>query len=132
MQLATAYLATAVIFFALDFIWLSSAMGLYRGHLGGLLLEQPNLLIAAVFYLLYVAGIVVLVISPALREGSWWGVLLTGAVLGLVAYGTYDITNLSTVKGWSWQISLIDLAWGTVLTAVASTGGFLVTRWLER
>lgn len=130
MQILTAYVATAVIFFALDFIWLSTALGLYRRHLGALLMEQPNLLIAGVFYLLYVVGIVVLIILPALREGSWWSALLTGAVLGLVAYGTYDITNLSTVKGWAWQISLIDLAWGTTVTAVASTGGFLVAKWL--
>ena len=130
MQILTAYIATAVIFFALDFVWLSTALGMYRAQLGGLLMDQPNLPIAAVFYLLYVAGIVILIITPALREGSWWTVLLTGAVLGLVAYGTYDITNLSTLKGWPWQLSLIDMAWGTFLTATASTGGYLITKWL--
>ncbi len=130
MPYVVAYVATAVVFFALDFAWLSTQLGLYRRELGSLLLDQPNLGIAAVFYLLYVAGIVFLAIHPALRDGNWVGVLLAGAVLGLVAYGTYDITNLSTVRGWSPTIAIIDMVWGTALTAVSATAGYLVTKWL--
>lgn len=130
LKYLVAYVATAALFFALDFIWLTSALKLYRAQLGDLLLEQPRLGIAAGFYLLYVAGIVVLAIAPALDAGTWWRALVAGAVLGLVAYGTYDITNLATVRGWALGISLIDLCWGTVVTASAATGGFFVTRWI--
>src|SRR5690606_30249930 len=111
MTYVVAYIATAVVFLGLDAIWLSRiALGMYRQELGALLLDKPNLPIAAAFYLLYVAGIVVLAIVPALGEGGGWiKALLLGAVLGLVAYGTYDITNLSTLKGWSTRLALIDI-----------------------
>jgi uncharacterized membrane protein len=129
MTYVVAYIATAVVFLGLDAIWLSKiALGMYRQELGSLLLEKPNLPIAAGFYLLYVVGIVVLAIVPALSEGGWVKALLMGAVLGLVAYGTYDITNLSTLKGWSTRLALIDIAWGTALTAVSATIGFWVVR----
>ena len=127
MTYVVAYIATAIFFLGLDALWLSRvALGLYRRELGGLLLERPNLPVAAAFYLLYVGGIVVLAIAPALGDGGWPRVLLMGAVLGLVAYGTYDITNLSTLKGWSVKLAIIDIAWGTALTAVSATIGYLV------
>jgi uncharacterized membrane protein len=129
MTYVVAYIATAVVFLGLDAIWLSRvALGLYRAELGGLLLEKPNLPIAAAFYLLYVVGIVVLAIVPALADGGWVRALLLGAVLGLVAYGTYDITNLSTLKGWSTRLALIDIAWGTALSAVSAAIGLGVVR----
>jgi uncharacterized membrane protein len=124
-----AYIAAAVVFLGLDAIWLSRiALGMYRQELGSLLLDKPNLPIAAAFDLLYVVGIVVLAIVPALSEGGWIKALLLGAVLGLVAYGTYDITNLSTLKGWSTRLALIDIAWGTALTAVSAAIGWWVVR----
>ena len=129
MTYVVAYIATAVVFFGLDAIWLSKiALGMYRQELGSLLLDKPNLPIAAGFYLLYVVGIVVLAIVPALGEGGWIKALLLGAVLGLVAYGTYDITNLSTLKGWSTKLALIDIAWGTALSAVSAAIGWWVVR----
>ena len=129
MTYVVAYIATAVVFLGLDALWLSRvALGMYRQELGGLLLDKPNLPIAAGFYLLYVAGIVILAIAPALGEGGWIKALLMGAVLGLVAYGTYDITNLSTLKGWSVKLAVIDIAWGTALTAVSATIGTLVVK----
>ena len=129
MTYIVAYIATAVVFLGLDALWLSRvALGMYRQELGALLLDKPNLPIAAGFYLLYVAGIVILAIAPALGEGGWIKALLMGAVLGLVAYGTYDITNLSTLKGWSVKLAVIDIAWGTALTAVSATIGTLVVR----
>lgn len=129
MTYVVAYIATAVIFLGLDAIWLSRiALGMYRRELGSLLLEKPNLLIAGAFYLLYVAGIVILAIAPALGDGGWIRALLMGAVLGLVAYGTYDITNLSTLKGWSTLLALIDIAWGTALSAVSAAIGLWVVR----
>jgi len=132
MRFLVAYLATAVVFLGFDAIWLTRvALGLYRRELGGLLLDKPNLAIAGIFYLLFVVGIVVLAIYPALNGGSWVNALLMGAVLGLVAYGTYDITNLSTLKNWSVTVTLADLAWGTVLTGVAATAGYLAVTLLK-
>ena len=132
MTYVVAYIATAVVFLGLDAIWLSKvALGMYRQELGGVLLDKPNLPIAGAFYLLYVAGIVILAIVPALADGGWLKALLMGAVLGLVAYGTYDITNLSTLKGYTVRIALTDLAWGTALTAVSATIGYLVVKALN-
>lgn len=127
MTYLIAYIITAVVFLGLDALWLSRvALGMYRSEIGGLLLDKPNLVIAGLFYLLYVVGIVALAIVPALRDGSWVTAAVSGAILGLVAYGTYDITNLSTLKNWSVTVTLADLAWGTALTALSATVGYLV------
>ena len=132
MRYAVAYIATVVVFLGLDAIWLTQiALGMYRRELAGLLLDQPNLAIAGIFYLVFVAGIVILAIAPALNGGNWMSALWMGAVLGLVAYGTYDITNLSTLKGWSLTVTLADLAWGTVLSAVAATVGYFAVTWFK-
>ena len=132
MTYVVAYIATAVVFLGLDAIWLSRvALGMYRSELGNLLLEKPNLAVAGAFYLIYIAGIVILAIVPALGDGGWIKALLMGAVLGLVAYGTYDITNLSTLNGYTVRIALTDLAWGTALTAVSATVGYLVVKALN-
>jgi len=126
VRFVIAYLATGVVFLGLDAIWLSQVgLGLYRREIGALLLEQPNLPVAGLFYLLFVAGIVLLVVQPAAADGDWLAALWMGALLGLVAYGTYDITNLSTLRGWSPTIAAIDVVWGAALTAVASLAGFL-------
>lgn len=130
LKYVIAYAATAVVFFGLDFVWLSRMLGFYRSEMGGLLLEQPKLGYAAGFYALYVVGIVALVVVPALGGGGWGQALLMGALLGLVAYGTYDMTNMSTLKGWSLNLALVDMAWGTFVTAVAATAGYFVTAWL--
>lgn len=132
MTYVVAYIATAVVFLGIDAIWLTRiALGMYREEMGPLLLEKPNLAVAGAFYLLYVGGIVVLAISPALADGNWLKALLFGAVLGLVAYGTYDITNLSTLKGWSVKLAIIDIAWGTALTAVSATLGYFAVKALN-
>ncbi len=124
-----AYVSTAIVFFAMDFAWLSlAANGVYRARVGSLLLDKPIMPVAAAFYLIYVVGAVVFCVLPAIREGDWFRAVWSGALLGCVAYGTYDMTNLSTLKGWSTEVSLIDMAWGTVVTAVASLAGTLITR----
>lgn len=121
------YAACAVVFFPLDFIWLST-MGrtFYQKELGSLLLPNPNLVIAGLFYLAYLVGVVILVAAPA--EGDVLKALLFGAVLGLVAYGTYDLTNLSTVKGFSPAVAAVDMAWGTALTAVSAAAGVWIAK----
>ena len=121
-----AYVATLLTFLLLDGIWLGLLMApTYRELLGSLMLEKPLLLPAAVFYCLYVIGCVVFVVLPAL---SWQRAAKLGALLGLVAYGTYDLTNWATLRDWSVQVSLMDWAWGTVATAVACTVGYLVAK----
>lgn len=124
------YLGSAVVFFGLDFIWLSTMTStFYRERMGDLLLDRPNIGAAALFYLVYVAGVVHFAVSPALLNGSWMTALLNGALLGLVAYGTYDMTNLATLKGWPVSVGLVDMAWGTTLTALAGLAGYLVANW---
>jgi uncharacterized membrane protein len=121
-----AYLATLVAFLLLDGIWLGVLMApTYRELLGSLMLEKPLLVPAAVFYCLYGVGCVQFVVLPAL---SWQRAAKLGALLGLVAYGTYDLTNWATLRGWSVPVSLMDWAWGTFATAVACSVGFLVMK----
>ena len=125
-----AYVATAVVFLASDAVWLTRAIGFYRSELGDLLADKPNLGAAAVFYPLYVLGIVVLAVMPATRSGGWQSAMFLGGMFGLVAYATYDLTNLATLSRWSIQVTVVDMAWGTILTAVSSLGGFLAVRML--
>ncbi len=121
------YGACALVFFPIDFIWLSTVgKSFYFRELDGLLLDRPNLVVAGLFYLAYVAGVVILVAGPA--EGDVMKALLMGAVLGFVAYGTYDLTNLSTIKGFSPTVAAVDIAWGTALTAVSAAGGTWIAR----
>lgn len=121
------YAACAIVFFPLDFIWLSTmGKGFYQRELGSLLLPNPNLLIAGLFYLAYLVGVVALVAAPA--EGDVMKALIMGAVLGFVAYGTYDLTNLSTVNGFTPTVAIVDMAWGTALTAVSAAGGVWISR----
>lgn len=121
-----AYVATLLAFLLLDGLWLGVLMApTYRELLGSLMLEKPLLVPAAVFYCLYVFGCVVFVVLPSL---TWQRAARFGALLGLVAYGTYDLTNWATLRGWSAQVSLMDWAWGTFATALACTVGFRAAR----
>ena len=127
----SATLATAISFLALDSIWLSfAASRLYRPRLGSLLLDRFDVAPAAAFYLIYLAGILVFAVSPALVTGRWTTALARGAMLGLVAYSTYDLTNQATLRGWSVTVTVADLCWGSFVTATAATIGFTVARWM--
>ncbi|MBB5275916.1 putative membrane protein [Rhizobium rosettiformans] len=126
MPYVIAYISTAVVFFALDYLWLTRiAIGFYREQIGSLMLASPNFTAAGVFYLFYVVGVVYFAVMPAVSAGSLVTALINGALLGLLAYGTYDMTNLATLKGWSLQMSLVDMAWGAFLTATAAAAGYL-------
>ena len=130
-KLALLYLITTIAFFALDFIWLSTATSrIYKPYLGDLLAEKPNLAVAAGFYLFYVVGLIALAIVPGLKEGLVVGALWRGALFGLLAYATYDLTNLATIQGWAWQVSVIDMVWGTVLNSVVAVIGYYGGVWL--
>lgn len=111
----------------IDALWLGVvANKLYKSQLGPLLLEKPNMLAAVLFYIIYVIGIVVFAVLPATQAGDWKVALGLGALFGLVAYATYDLTNLATLKGWPVKIVIIDLIWGTVLTAAVATLTYLI------
>ncbi|MFT0861234.1 DUF2177 family protein [Ancylobacter sp. G4_0304] len=129
MQLVIGYVSTGLLFLALDSVWLSlMASRLYRPHLGNLMADNINLPPAILFYLLYIAGIVVFAVQPALVSGRWSSALMLGGFLGLVAYGTYDLTNHATLRDWPALITVADLIWGTVLTGLSATAGMLITR----
>lgn len=129
---ATAYLGSAVAMLVMDAVWLTTMVPIiYRPALGDMLADPPNLWVAAVFYLVYVVGVVVFAVLPALNQQNWLMALGAGALLGLVAYGTYDFTNLSTLRDWPVTLSLIDVCWGVVLTGVAATAGYFVANWLS-
>ena len=126
------YGATLVAFLAIDFIWLGFvATRFYREQLGHMMLEKPLLGVAFAFYALYAVGIVVFAVMPAVREDSWRNAALLGALLGLVAYGTYDLTNLATLKGWPVTMTFVDMAWGMVLTAASATAGFYAASYFK-
>jgi uncharacterized membrane protein len=128
-RFAVAYAATAIVFCGLDFIWLGFvAKGYYQSQVGALLLDKPNLPVAALFYGLYIVGVLIFAVLPALDEGAWGKALLNGALFGFFAYATYDLTNLATLKGWSAGIAMLDLAWGAAVTGLSATAGFLVTK----
>ena len=130
-KLALLYLITTVAFFALDFIWLSTATSrIYKPYLGDLLSPKPNLGVAAAFYLFYIVGLIALAIVPGLKEGAISGAMWRGALFGLLAYATYDLTNLATIQGWAWQVSVIDMIWGTFLNTTVAAVGFLAGGWL--
>ena len=126
------YLCTLLAFFAIDMVWLGLvARGFYREHLGYLLRPDPNWAAAIVFYLLFVAGLLVFVVVPNLLAGSAKKVLIRGGFFGLITYATYDLTNLATVRDWPWIVTVVDLAWGSILGAAVSCLGFLAGKRLR-
>jgi uncharacterized membrane protein len=114
----------------LDAIWLGTmTQRLYRAQMPELLLPAPQWVPAMAFYVLYAIGVLVLVVLPALeRDWTLARAAGTGALLGLVAYGTYDLTNHATIRGWSPVVTMVDLAWGTTLTAVVVTVAIVIAR----
>lgn len=124
--IVTAYLAAGIAFLIVDAIWLTTmADMLYRPLLGDKLEPQFRLSPAICFYLIYIGGIVFFAIMPALQGGGLAKAALNGAVLGLVAYATYDLTNQATLKDWPLAITLADIPWGAFVTAVGASAGFL-------
>lgn len=126
------YVATLVAFLIIDMIWLGLiARQFYEKYLGFLLSAKPIWSAAILFYLLFVAGVLVFVVLPGLRVNSVKRVLLLGAMFGLVTYGTYDLTNLALIKEWPWIVTVIDMCWGAILAAIVSYVGFMTGRFLS-
>jgi uncharacterized membrane protein len=129
-QFIIAYAATAIVFLALDALWLATmADRLYRPAIGPMMLEHFAIAPAAAFYMIYLAGVVVFALAPALSSGRSTTALGLGALLGLVAYGTYDLTNQATLRNWPWRVTIADLCWGACATAAAAAIGARVTAW---
>ena len=129
VQHCIAYVAVALVFMVLDAVWLSlMASRLYRPAIGHLMADGFSVLPAVLFYLLYIAGIVYFAVAPALdARKPVLAALGHGALLGLLAYATYDLTNQATLRGWPWQVTLADLAWGATVTGVAAAAGTAIT-----
>jgi uncharacterized membrane protein len=130
-QAVTLYLITLAVFFIIDMIWLGIvAKDFYRKHLGTMLSPKVNWAAALLFYLLFIVGLVVFVIRPALVSGEPLKALLLGAFFGLISYATYDLSNLATLKDWPVIVTVVDLVWGTTLGGLVSLAGALLGRWL--
>ena len=120
-RIAAAYLATALVFGALDAVWLTQSFSaVYLPEIGKLTLPSPEPVASLAFYLVYIAGVVRFAVAPALSSGGALRAATQGAWLGLIAYATYDLTNLATLQHWTLKVSLIDMAWGCFATATAA------------
>lgn len=128
-SLAVGYLVALGTLAVLDAVWLGVvSREFYKARMGQLLLDQPLWSVAILFYLVHAAGIAVFAVPPAIAAGTWLAAVLYGALFGFCVYAAYDLTNLATLRGWSMALSLVDLAWGAVVTAAATLAAFLVVR----
>lgn len=126
------YLGTGAVFAALDAVYLTIAgSSVDRPTLDYALADKPDLPAAVAFYLMYIAGVLVLGILPN-KDATLGKTARTGALLGAFAYATYDLTNQATLKVWATRITLIDVAWGTFLTCVGASVGWLIWRWAAK
>jgi len=122
------YLLTVPIFFLIDMIWLGVvAKDFYERHLGYLMKPQVNWAAAIAFYLLFIIGIVIFAVKPALEMQSPFRALVYGALFGFFTYATYDLTNLATVKDWPLVVTVVDLAWGTALCGMVATASYFAS-----
>ena len=125
------YLLTVPIFFAIDMIWLGFvARGFYQNQLGSFLSDTVNWTAALAFYFLYIAGILIFAVVPALDKGSLARAVVLGALFGFFTYATYDLTNLATLKDWPLKVVMVDIVWGMVLCSVVSFSAYLMGKWL--
>lgn len=126
------YFATLVAFFVIDMVWLGLvARTFYSQHLGFIMAPSINWLAAIIFYLLFIVGILVFVVVPGLESNSLRTTLLRAVLFGLITYATYDLTNLATLKDWPVLVTIVDMAWGTVLSISVSYVSFLAGKWLS-
>lgn len=126
------YITSFLVFLAIDMVWLTLiAKSFYAKQIGYLMAESPNLLAALVFYLIFIGALVFFVISPAVDNHMLSHALFAGALFGFVTYATYDLTNLATIKDWPLLVTIVDLIWGTTLSAsVSVVSYFIAVRWL--
>lgn len=119
--LALAYITTFIVFGAIDSVWLSTMTSLlYRPVMGDMLLPSFRLAPAVIFYLLYIGGLTLMAVRPALIAGGVGAAVRQGAAIGFMSYMTYDLTNHAVMKNWSTLLSVADIVWGTLLSGLAS------------
>lgn len=127
MRYLKLYLVSLAAFLAIDMLWLGLvARSFYQQQLGFIMAPSVNWFAAAIFYLLFIVGILFFVVVPGLERNSLKATLLRAALFGLITYATYDLTNLATLKDWPVLLTLVDLIWGTVLSILVSSVGFVV------
>jgi len=127
MAYLIAYLAGLVVMGGLDFLWLRSMSGpLYHRDLGPLLADNPNMTVAVIFYLVFIVGILIFAVRPALASGDWRMAALYGALFGFFTYATYDLTNFASLKVWTLRVTLLDIAWGTFLTGTVASAASII------
>ncbi len=131
-KLILSYLLTFAVFFVIDMAWLGFiAKDLYRKHLSGFLSDEVNWPAAFIFYLLFIIGVFIFAIMPAVEKDSVRTAMILGGLFGFFTYATYDLTNLATLKNWPVVIVGIDVVWGFVLTGMVSTAGFYIVKWIR-
>jgi uncharacterized membrane protein len=126
------YLIALLVFLVIDFIWLGLiAKNFYQQQIGGLMKTNINWPAAIIFYLIFVVGLVVFVINPSLASGSWLKALILGALFGFIAYATYDLTNLATLKDWPLIVTVVDLIWGAVVAGSTSVIAYFIINYFS-
>jgi uncharacterized membrane protein len=132
-KLLCAWLAAGVVFLALDAVWLTMMSSrLYKPVIGELMSGKVEPVAAVCFYLLYISGVVFFAVLPALRDGDPVRAAMLGAMLGLLAYGTYDLTNQATLRAWAWKLTIADMVWGAFASGVAALAGAWAARLVAR
>jgi uncharacterized membrane protein len=125
---AILYLATFIVLIPVDFLFLGTiAKSFFTAQVGDML-GEIKLAPAILFYLLYVVGVLIFVSAPA--TATWQSTLLYGALFGFFCYATFELTSLSLLKHWTWPVAVVDIAWGSFVTAISATGGLLIANWL--
>lgn len=126
------YLLTVPVFFLIDLLWLGLvAKPFYREQLAGFLGDGFNWQAAVVFYLIFIVGILIFAVIPALGKQHWQHALIWGGLFGFFTYATYDLTNLATLPGWPVKVVVIDILWGTILCGSVAVASFFIGRWLQ-
>ncbi len=121
------YAIALPVFFAIDMIWLGVvAKDFYRAQIGHLMKSDTHWTAAIIFYLIFIAGLVVFVIAPAMEKSSWTYAMFLGAFFGFVCYATYDLTNLAVTKDWPLLVTIVDLAWGAVIASAVSVATYFI------
>ncbi len=129
MTWITAYIFTAIAFFAFDLLWLGLiARNFYFSRMDHLLAGTFNYPAAAAFYAVYIIGLIIFAVAPAIEQDAWQRATIYGALFGFFCYATYDMTNLATLKNWPVAVSVVDILWGSLLSASAATIGYFATR----
>jgi uncharacterized membrane protein len=128
------YVVTLAVFVSIDLVWLGFiAKKFYAAEIGTLLAEKMNLPAAVSFYLIYAVGLMFFAVQPSLTTGGWFRAAMLGGLLGFVAYATYDLSNLATLRGWSTKLAIVDMVWGAVLSGfTAAIAVFIAERLFER